>query len=519
MSKQYTPIATKLDEIAYIKSKLADREWRMDNLYWVEDKFGKPVPFVRNESQMTFWNEMWFMNLILKDRQRGFSTLIAMFILDYCLFNSHSKAGIVDITLPDAKKKLGKIKFAYERLPGFLKEQIELDTDSKSELEFSNGSSVYVGTSHRGGTLQVLHISEMGKIAAKFPERAREIRTGALNTLAPGNFIFSESTAEGSAGDFYEDCMEAQRLARTDETLSELDYKFHFFGWWMGSDNEINPAGVHISKELEEYFEKLEEGLGITISANKRAWYAKKKKQQREDMKREFPGTPEEAFEAAIEGAYLGKTIAKMEERGKICAVPMVRGVPVNTGWDYGLNDKMTIWLHQRVEFEDRAVGYIEGTDEDVIYYWAKLQRDYSDVIWGNHFVPHDFAHRRGGTAKDPASPPRTLEDILEEAGMQNIHIVPITESKIATINEVRAFLPSCLINKKECEAGLKCLKNFKREWDGINGCWKDRPRHDWAMHGYDGLESLVRGLNAYGAGGKATSKYVPPPPPNWRAA
>jgi len=296
------PLKIKEDEFALVRANLSDREWRIDNLYWIKDKNGEAVKFGRNESQREFWDSMWFLNLILKDRQRGFSTLIAIFILDYCLFNSNTTAGIVDITLDDGKKKLAKIDFAYERLPELIKTAIPLKTNNKESIEFCNGSSVTVGTSHRGGTMQLLHISEMGKIAVRFPDRAREIRTGAMNTVAPGCFIFNESTAEGNSGEFYEDCQVARDLQDRKERLTELDYKFHFFGWWQGHENEIDPEGVLIPSELIKYFSALEEATGFPLSERKRAWYAKKSAQQKDDMKREYPGTPDEAFEAAIEG-------------------------------------------------------------------------------------------------------------------------------------------------------------------------------------------------------------------------
>lgn len=486
-----------------VKEKLSDREWRIDNLYYIKDKEGNTVKFVRNESQRQFWTQMWFLNLILKDRQRGFSTMIAMFILDYCLFNSGTEAGIIDITLSDAKKKLAKILFAYELLPQSLRNKISLKTENKETLTWSNGSSVSVGTSHRGGTLQILHISEMGKIAVRFPDRAREIRTGALNTIKPGNLIFNESTAEGNAGEFYDDCQTARNREESKDKLTELDYKFHFFAWWMGSENEMDPDGVFIPPEIDAYCDKLEKEIGVEINSRKRAWYAKKDAQQKDDMKREFPGTPDEAFEAAIEGVYLSKALKHIREHQQLCDLPLDKQYPLNTGWDYGLSDHMTIWIHQRVGFVDRLVGYISGTDDDVIYYWSELQRLYSSFTWGYHFLPHDFGHKRGGTAKDAASPPRTLQEILVEAGMSDSYIIPVIDNKGTAINEVKIWLPSAYIDPKRCAEGLKCLMNFRREWDDTNGCWKERPRHDWAMHGYDGLESLVRGLNAYGCKGK----------------
>ena len=39
-------------------------------------------------------------------------------------------------------------------------------------------------------------------------------------------------------------------------------------------------------------------------NAGQMAWYVKKSDTQLEDMKREYPSTPEEAFEATVEGAY-----------------------------------------------------------------------------------------------------------------------------------------------------------------------------------------------------------------------
>lgn len=513
-------------EEAAIRERLADREWRIDNLYYIKDKLGNTVKFVRNESQRQFWHQMWFLNLILKDRQRGFSTLIAIFILDYCLFNSGTEAGIVDITLPDAKKKLGKIKFAYDNLPAWFRETVTLTTEAKETLAWSNGSSVSVGTSHRGGTLQILHISEMGKIAAKFPERAREIRTGAMNTVAPGRFIFNESTAEGNAGEYYEDCQTSRELLESGAELTPLDYKFHFFAWWHGTENEMEPGGVHITDELAKYFVDLEAQIGQKLSPRKKAWYAKKSAQQKDDMKREFPGTPDEAFETAIEGTYLSTIMTALKNNGQIGVVPIDRAFPVNSGWDFGLNDTMTIWLHQRISLQDRLVGYISGTDQDVLWYWQEMQNRYS-CLWGTHYLPHDASARRIGTATNPEMKPKTLEQILNDAGMKNTQVIPVIGNKWTAIQEVKLWLPSVFIDKANCGTtkvnprtgekddstnGIKCLQNFRREWDEKNGCWKNTPRHDWAMHGYDGLETLVRGLGAYDS-----ASSVKPATPKWK--
>ena len=48
----------------------------------------------------------------------------------------------------------------------------------------------------------MLHISEFGKVCARFPEKAKEIVTGGINTIHSGSFVFIESTAEGNQGYF-----------------------------------------------------------------------------------------------------------------------------------------------------------------------------------------------------------------------------------------------------------------------------------------------------------------------------
>ena len=85
----------------------------------------------------------------------------------------------------------------------------------------------------RSSTLTNLHISEHGKICAKDPERAKEIKTGSLNTVHVGQKITIESTAEGREGDFYTFCRKAESIKDSGRKLSAVDFKFHFFPWYQ----------------------------------------------------------------------------------------------------------------------------------------------------------------------------------------------------------------------------------------------------------------------------------------------
>ena len=61
------------DEV--VKS-FSDPLWRLSNLYYIMDKSGRVVKFAPNKAQKKFLETLHYQNLILKARQRGFSTVI-----------------------------------------------------------------------------------------------------------------------------------------------------------------------------------------------------------------------------------------------------------------------------------------------------------------------------------------------------------------------------------------------------------------------------------------------------------
>src|SRR5688500_1530060 len=215
----------------------------------------------------------------------------------------------------------------------------------------------------RSGTLQYLHVSEFGKICAQYPDKAREIVTGALNTVEANQFIVIESTAEGQDGAFYRLCQEARERAASGKPVSELDWRFHFFPWWREPAYALPRDPVPIGEEYQRYFEKLEaEGIGLT--QGQKAWYVKKDRTMEADMRREYPSTPDEAFEQALEGAYFSTQLAIATKHGRIGAFPVDPRYLVNSFWDLGRNDLNTMWLHQFVAGHHRFVGYYENSGD-----------------------------------------------------------------------------------------------------------------------------------------------------------
>jgi hypothetical protein len=147
---------------------LRDPMWRLHSgaLYQImlksDDGNGPVVPFIPNDAQAAFIRSIWYRNIILKARQRGFTTLIAVLWLDHALFNADQRCGILAQDREAAEIIFrDKVKLAYDRLPASLKALMPLARDSASELLFAhNNSSVRVATSMRSSTIHRLHISE-----------------------------------------------------------------------------------------------------------------------------------------------------------------------------------------------------------------------------------------------------------------------------------------------------------------------------------------------------------------------
>lgn len=489
----------------------------MHNLYAIEPKGGGVCKFQPNWAQEQFMRSMWYLNAILKVRQLGFSTLIAVMIGDLLCFNKNRRAGIVDLTLEDAKKKLAKVKLAYERMDdaevhgeqtaaigAVVKAGNPLVEDAKTHLKWQNGSVLEIGTSLRGGTFQLLHISELGKIAFKDPKRAKEIMEGATETVGTGGYIISESTHMGGKfGIHYDLC---KRAMEHRGALSQLDWRFHFFSWWQHPEYRLEvPDPSMIRSSTREYFEKLEIEEGIDCDDEQQFWYDRKEQTLREGMLKEHPSTPAEAFEAPTKGAIYGKYMTDARAGGRISDFTHDRTAPMFTFWDIGVSDFTAIWLIQPIGREILILDWYENSGHAPAHYVAKVRewdRQYETTIAG-HFLPHDAGHREASG--------QTYVEYLETAGLGAIHVVPRTSDVWIGINKVRDLMPQMRWHLSNCgtareddegvemPSGIDCIENYHTKEDVAGGIIRETPVHDAYSHSADALrtfgEAFARGM------------------------
>ena len=473
---------------------LRDKHWRLNNLYFITDRHGKKTRFRMTAEQLEYFEGLHTRNIILKARQLGFTTEQCIIQLDAALFES-AKCALIAHTLNDAKRLFReKIKYAYDHLPAEIRLANPARNDAAGELVFAKGGSLYVSTSFRGGTLRYLHVSEFGKICAKYPDKAREIVTGAFEAVAADCVVTIESTAEGRAGYFFEFSQTAEKQKLSGALLGKLDWKFFFFAWWRNPLYWLDPEGAAIPQRLQEYFKELEAKHGIKLNDGQKAWYVAKEKTLGDDMKREYPSTPAEAFQQSVEGAYYAKQFAKLYASQRIGQLPDNSHQPVHTFWDIGVGDSTAIWFVREVGEEFHVVDYYENSGEGLRHY-MKVLKD-KGYQYGEHWGPHDIDNREFGS--DGKTRRELAKEGYEIDGQKyaiKFNVVPklgVDEG----IEQVREILPRCAFDDAMCEEGLNALENYRKEWDEKHGCWKDKPLHDWSSHGSDAFRyfAVARG-------------------------
>jgi hypothetical protein len=479
-----------LDQLFEARSQLRSWAWRISHLYWIltksseEEGAGRRVLFQPNFVQRKFRRSMWLWNLILKSRQHGCTTDRCIDILDACLFRPNIRAGIVAHTREDAGAIFAeKILYPYMQLPPDLRGIFPTDTKTKSELYFPHsGSRVRVGTSLRSGTFDILLITEFGKLCARFPDKAKEIVTGTLETAHPGSVVTIESTAEGREGYFFDFCVAAHNAAEQGKTLGPMDFKLHFFAWWQNPTNVADPLTVTVSPEDDKYLDTIEGKIGRPLSVGQRAWYVSKKAKLGDDMKREHPSTWEEAFEASIEGTYLASQFTYLRKQGRIKEVPWNPRLLVHTSWDIGRNDTNTIWFLQR-DNGWKVIDVYAMSHEGAPHY-AKILAA-KPYVYGEHYIPHDGGHHEWGTNK-------SRKQTLEELGLKNVRVVPRPSEFSMSVENLRAFLVLCSFDEKNCKEGIAYLERWKKDFNEKLGVWLSQERHDEASHYAAGLRTIA---------------------------
>ena len=512
-----------------LREHMQDPIWRLNNLYAIvtkgDDDEQLAIRFVLNKMQRRLLARLWNRNLILKARQLGVTTFFSILWLDTALFATSPIRCVIIAHEREAAEEIfaTKILYAFDNLHPTLRAAFPVLKRTASMLVFRhNTASVVVTSSGRSGTAHRLHVSELGKMAAKYPAKAKEVVIGSLPSVPKSGMVTIESTAEGEQGRFYDLAQVAMKTAESGRNLTPADYRFHFFAWWQAPEYELDPAGVTFSEQDLAYFHAVEGVIKRPLDERKRAWYVTTLRTvfagDAPSMWQEYPSFPDEAFKVSTEGAWYSEQLATARKEGRISPKLPVESAPVNTFWDLGRGDMTTIWFHQRVLEQDRFIGYYENSGKDLDHYAAELQR--RGFVYGRHYLPHEAAHRRLGMSADTNL---TLEEqFLELMPGAKTTIVPRVTNLVAGIQSTRRSLRAAWFCETECVVGLRRVANYRKRWDPVLARWSDEELSDDNAHAADALRQWGQeadGGNKFkGAVAPATRTGAPDSPANrWR--
>lgn len=198
------------------------------------------------------------------------------------------------------------------------------------------------------------------------------------------------------------------------------------------------------------------------------------------------------SFEGAIFGAYYAKQMDEARKDGRICSVPHATGIEVDTFWDLGVDDSMSIWFMQPVGREFRFIDYYENTGYGLEHY-AKILKE-KPYVYGNHWMPHD-ANQREMTNSEIAL---SRKEVAENLGVHPIEVVSRVRNMDTIIQvhipAVRNILSQCVFDETKCSNGILALEGYHAEYDEEKKVLGNRPAHTWESHASDAFRTFAVG-------------------------
>lgn len=306
----------------------------------IRSKSGAIIPFKLNKAQEYILERSQdqlkrlgkIRLIVLKGRQQGLSTFIGGYLYHRTITKSGTLTFIFAHDSDGSQSLYSMVRtFYYDGTYDDLKPV--LGASSQKELVFPNVKSSYrVGTAGTQGlgrskTIQQLHWSEVA-----YSPHCDEHAMGIMQAVpdAKDTAVYLESTSNGQGDYFHRACMQA--------LSGQGDFELVFIPWyWQEEYTKQEEDFTASPQELQllESFEK--DGLTPPHLAWRRQKIHTDFQGQEILFKREYPFTPEEAFEASDDESFIkAHTIRTARNHPEIATdAPLIFGVdPARLGGD-----------------------------------------------------------------------------------------------------------------------------------------------------------------------------------------
>lgn len=201
------------------------------------------------------------------------------------------------------------------------------------------------------------------------------------------------------------------------------------------------------------------------------------------------------SFTLGIEGSYYAKYLqdARLEER--ISKIPWDRQSRVYTAWDIGYGDSCAIIFYQLCGNEVHIIDYYENHGEGLPHYVGVLKE--KSYIYDKHFAPHDIESHSFSSGL-------SAKEVGASLGIEFITLPTLKIRLGEGIEALRGIFPRIWIDDVKCKGLVKCLENYRKEFDQRREVYKNKPLHDKYSHGGDAARYMAIAVKIYVDAGKA---------------
>lgn len=212
-----------------------------------------------------------------------------------------------------------------------------------------------------------------------------------------------------------------------------------------------------------------------------------------------------------MEGSILGKQMEDARKAGRICDLPILSGVPVDTYWDLGRRDSTAIWFVQQDGPWFNVIDYLEAFGAGIEWYAEALQAKkyvYRPEVW-----PHDGKHQVFGLNESR----RDGWERLTGRAPEILKVGSIADG----INAMRTVISRCRFDITRCARGIECLRMYRYEFDEKRKVFGVEPAHDQYSHGADAFRTFatrMRGPETVDSGRGMPPRPVARGPRGWMA-
>lgn len=242
--------------------------------------------------------------------------------------------------------------------------------------------------------------------------------------------------------------------------------------------------------------------IPVKVGYQDNKWLSPESKQKIETLRERDPDTFHHVYEGAtrstVEGAIYKEQLQAAEREGRIRSVPCDQRQAVDTYFDLGFGDRVSIWAVQRIPFATHILRYYENDHQPISFYLREMQT--WGYTLGTCYLPWDGATKELGTGK-------SIEDVIRSSGFkaQVVRRLEVHQG----VNAVRELFPQLYFDQGLCADGLQYLRRY--QWGAENklGVARREPLHDEASHPADALRTLAVGIKEP-KGQKAPSKAPP---------